>query len=111
MGTDLLHWINTATLGAVIIMMLRNKYDKLYKNIHPDDQLRQRERKRDEREANVKTERKLLQLVFHVYGYFHVCTRVRNELLLLFHSLLSFSGEISLNLYVSKHFYICLTHC
>lgn len=47
-------------------MMLRNKYDKLYKNIHLDDQLRQREGKRDEREEDVKTERKLLRLVFYV---------------------------------------------
>lgn len=50
------------TLGAVIIMMLRNKYDKLYKNIHLDDQLRLREGKRDEREEDVKPERRVLQL-------------------------------------------------
>lgn len=46
-GTEQLHWIHTGTLGAVIIMMPRNKYDKLYKNIHLDDQLWQSRRKRD----------------------------------------------------------------
>lgn len=35
----LLHWIHTVT-DAIVIMMPRNKYDKLYKNIHLDDQLR-----------------------------------------------------------------------
>lgn len=54
---DLLHWINTVTLGAVIIMMLHNKYEKLYKNIHLDDQLRQRERRRDECNRDVETEK------------------------------------------------------
>lgn len=39
-GTEQFHAINTVSLGAVvIIMMLRNKYDKLYKNIHLDNQL------------------------------------------------------------------------
>lgn len=86
MGTNLLHWINILTLGAVVIMMLRNKYDKLYKNIHRDDQLRQRERKRDERWEDEKTERKLLQLVFVIFsgrGCVHMCTGVRNYLLFL----------------------------
>lgn len=41
-GTYLLHLIISLTLGAVIIMMLCNKYDILYRNIHLVDQLRQR---------------------------------------------------------------------
>lgn len=61
-------------------MMLRNKYDKLYKNIHLDDQLRQGRVKRDERDEDVKIERELLQLVcvcvFYVYRYVLVCTGV-----------------------------------
>lgn len=42
-------------------MMLYNKYDKLQKNIHLDDQLRQKEG--DEMRGRRTTERKLLQLV------------------------------------------------
>lgn len=40
------------TLGAVIIMMLHNKYNKLYKNIHLDDQLRQKEGETDKSEED-----------------------------------------------------------
>lgn len=107
-GTNLLHWINTVTLGAVIIILLRNKYDKLYKNIHLDNQL-------GRGWVGVETERKVLQQVCVCYVYVHVCTRGRvfSFLVCLFILMVIsvFSEETVLSLSANQTTFICLPLC